>query len=137
LPVFIELGYVGGRTGCRDREQATALAARVSESPVLELRGVSGFEGLIQASSSEQVVQHVEAFLREFHDLVVDLERRAFSRGTETFLSPPGSAYFDIVVDTLGPHNFDFPVTTIPAADAISLMTPRCTSSHRPWHGVR
>jgi len=114
LPVFIELGYVGGRTGCRDREQATALAARVSESPVLELRGVSGFEGLIQASSSEQVVQHVEAFLREFHDLVVDLERRAFfSRNRDVLVSSGGSAYFDIVVDTLGPHNFDFPVTTI------------------------
>ncbi len=114
VPVLIELGYVGGRSGCRDRQQAAAVAARVAESPVLELRGVSGFEGLIQASSPEQVVPHVEAFLRELHELVVDLERKAlFSRNRDVLVSSGGSAYFDIVIDTLGPDNFDFPVTTI------------------------
>ena len=114
LPVLIELGYIGGRTGCRDHEQASAVAARVAKSPVLELRGVSGFEGLIQACSTEHVVPQVKAFLREFHDVVVDLERRAlFSRNRDVLVSSGGSAYFDIVVDTLGPDNFDFPVTTI------------------------
>ena len=43
LPVLLELGHAGGRTGCRDAEEALALARRVATSPNLLLAGLAGY----------------------------------------------------------------------------------------------
>lgn len=114
LPVLVELGYVGGRTGCRGKGEALAVADRAAGSAALELCGVAGFEGLIAAGSQQEVTKAGEAFLREMHDLVVDLERKGLlSRDRDIIVTAGGSAYFDLVVDAVGPDEFDFPVTTI------------------------
>ena len=47
LPVLVELGHAGGRTGCRDPEQAVEVARAVGRSPHLSLAGVAGYEGTI------------------------------------------------------------------------------------------
>jgi len=114
LPVLVELGYVGGRTGCRGQDEALAVAERAAGSAALALRGVAGFEGLIPGGSQQEVIQASKAFLREMHDLVVDFGRKGLLLGDrDTVVTAGGSAYFDLVVDAVGPDEFDFPVTTI------------------------
>ena len=45
LPVLVELGYPGGRTGCRDLAGAEAVARAVAQAGSLRLAGVAGYEG--------------------------------------------------------------------------------------------
>ena len=103
LQVLIELGFAGGRTGCRSVEQALALAANAGDRrDVIALRGVEGYEGLIRAPDDAQAVLLVDAFL----DTVLECahrcaERNLFAPG-EVVLSAGGSAFFDRVAAKLG-----------------------------------
>ena len=45
LRVLVELGHDDGRTGCRTRAEALAVAAAVGRAPRLQLAGVAGYEG--------------------------------------------------------------------------------------------
>jgi D-serine dehydratase len=46
LRVFVEIGFMGGRTGARTREEALAVARAVASAPGLRLAGFECFEGL-------------------------------------------------------------------------------------------
>ncbi|RYY81514.1 MAG: amino acid deaminase, partial [Comamonadaceae bacterium] len=46
--VLIEIGYAGGRTGCRSHDEAVALAARLHASPAVRLVGIESYEGTTQ-----------------------------------------------------------------------------------------
>jgi D-serine dehydratase len=46
LRVFVEIGFMGGRTGARTREEALAVARAVAGAPGLRLSGFECFEGL-------------------------------------------------------------------------------------------
>ena len=63
LQVLLEGGYPGGRTGCRSREQALAVARAVAATPELALVGIEGFEGLINRPTPAETEAAVEAFL--------------------------------------------------------------------------
>lgn len=103
LQVLVEVGFEGGRTGCRTIEQAVELARRASEQrDMIALRGVEGYEGIIQASTDEATVARVNTFL----DSVVACADRCaqenlFATG-DVLLSAGGSAFFDRVSDKLG-----------------------------------
>ena len=45
LPVLVELGHAGGRTGCRSIGEALAVGQAVAASRSLRLAGAAGFEG--------------------------------------------------------------------------------------------
>ncbi len=47
LPVLVELGIPGARTGCRSVADALAVADAVAASPALVLAGVEAFEGVV------------------------------------------------------------------------------------------
>ena len=47
LPVLVELGHPGGRTGCRSVEDAIEVARLVKRKPRLTLAGATGFEGTL------------------------------------------------------------------------------------------
>ncbi len=146
LPVLVELGYSGGRTGCRTHQEAVKVARRASASPSLELRGVAGFEGLIPAASFEEVVSKAEDYLGAMQRLVSELQASgAFSPDRDVVVSAGGSAYFDLVVAALGPGAFSFPVHTILRsgcyvthdAEMYELSSPlaaRATSSEQRLH---
>jgi D-serine deaminase-like pyridoxal phosphate-dependent protein len=87
--VLLEVGYPGGRTGCRTREEALAVA-REAAAHGLELAGVAAFEGLLEDG--------VDAFLGE-----VAAVAEALPLPPGFLLSAGGSAYFDRVVAVLGP----------------------------------
>ncbi len=98
LPVFLEGGMLGGRTGVRDLATGLRVARAVAASGgALELRGVEGFEGLV-AGTAEAKATAVRAFL----DLLVELAKACeaeelFAPG-EVILTAGGSAFYDLVL---------------------------------------
>ncbi|HVM77800.1 MAG TPA: amino acid deaminase [Stellaceae bacterium] len=98
--LLLEGGTMGGRTGCRDLAGALEVArAAAAAGPALRLRGVEGFEGLIQGKAAEETEAKVRAFL-DFLARIAEacLHENLFAPGP-IVLSAGGSAYYDLVVD--------------------------------------
>lgn len=102
LNVLVEMGYPGGRSGCRRVAQAMDVARAVhGHAGALALAGIEGFEGLLRAASNEETLSLVENLL----DAMVSLAEQCaaedlFADGT-ILLSAGGSSYFDVVVRKL------------------------------------
>lgn len=93
LPVLIELGFPGGRTGCRTAAEAHQVAAAVRRSRWLQVAGAAGFEGGIGATASAATLDAVAAYCRQLRALGEALAGSIISAG--------GSAYFDVVAREL------------------------------------
>jgi D-serine dehydratase len=91
LPVLVEVGMPGARTGCRSIEQALAVGRAVAASPRLTLAGVEGFEGLAADLAG------VDAFLDDLAAALAALEDAGLL-GPDPLVSAGGSSYFDRVV---------------------------------------
>jgi D-serine deaminase-like pyridoxal phosphate-dependent protein len=101
--VLLEIGYEGGRTGCRTFAEALDVAAALERSPALELVGTEGYEGIIAHERSDASVAAVDAFLQRLREATVELERAgAFAGRDRIIVSAGGSAFFDRVADVLG-----------------------------------
>ena len=99
LPVLVELGQPGGRTGCRSTSEALAVASAASSAGLLRLAGAAGFEGSIGAGSAEATMAAVELFCRDLRTLSDQLP--ADPAGMPHLLSAGGSAFFDIAAREL------------------------------------
>lgn len=100
LPVLVELGFPGGRTGCRTIQQAVTVAEAVSPAGSLRLAGAAGYEGGIGHDRDPATVDAVAGFCRELRKLGETL--RAMAPDPADFiLSAGGSAYFDVVAAEL------------------------------------
>jgi D-serine deaminase-like pyridoxal phosphate-dependent protein len=96
---LVELGFKGGRTGCRSTDEALVLARLVEHSTVVELGGVEAFEGLIPATGDHVASPQVDALL----DGLVLLARELAGAGEDGLVvSAGGSAHFDRVVERVG-----------------------------------
>jgi D-serine deaminase-like pyridoxal phosphate-dependent protein len=93
IPVFVELGAPGGRTGARGVGAAVEVVHAVRAAPGLRLAGVAGYEGSYGATRAPEDVDAVRRYLR---DLVAFA--RAVDAGTVT---AGGSAYPDLVAEEL------------------------------------
>jgi D-serine dehydratase len=100
--LLLEGGLMGSRTGCRTKEAALAVARAIkAASPWLALRGVEGFEGLVQGASMEEREKAVGGFVDYLIDIAAYCRRESlFAPGT-VILSAGGSAYYDIVAQRL------------------------------------
>ena len=78
LPVLVELGFDGGRTGCRTIPEAVHVAGRVASSDVLRLAGVAGYEGTICQDRSPECLARVLSYL----DRLRELTRTMIDAGT-------------------------------------------------------
>ena len=103
LGVLVELGFEGGRTGCRTIPEAVHVATRVTSSDRLRLAGVSGYEGTICQDRSPECLTRVIAYLERLRELTSTLiDTGAAPDGADPMvLSAGGSAFFDVVVDHL------------------------------------
>jgi D-serine deaminase-like pyridoxal phosphate-dependent protein len=103
LGVLVELGFEGGRTGCRTIPEAVHVATRVASSDRLRLAGVSGYEGTICQDRSPECLTRVIAYLDRLRELTSTLiDTGAAPDGADRMvLSAGGSAFFDVVVDRL------------------------------------
>jgi len=105
--VLLELGLVGGRTGCRTHEQAIALARAAHASPAVLLAGVECYEGSLASGDgardrppTEALMQRVHAVARQCAD--EGLFATAMD-GDTVIVSAGGSSIFDLVAPHLKP----------------------------------
>jgi D-serine dehydratase len=97
LQLLIEMGFEGGRAGCREIETAMQLARRIkAEEPKVVLRGVEAFEGILPVTADE-----TRAKAESLLDSVVEVARLAdgedlFGAG-DVLLTAGGSSQFDTV----------------------------------------
>jgi D-serine dehydratase len=105
LPVLVEIGHAGGRTGCRTDEQALAVAKAAQASGTLTVAGVAGYEGIISGGSERQTLTEVAAFgrrLRGLADALGDtLGDTLRITGGPRIVTAGGSAYFDVIAAEL------------------------------------
>ncbi len=101
LPVLIEVGFEGGRAGCRSVPAALAVAQAVRAASGLELRGVAGFEGLLHADTDAAQ----DAAVRRYVERIAETARALAGEGAfapgEVLLSAGGSAFFDLAATGL------------------------------------
>ncbi|WP_454790571.1 amino acid deaminase [Mycolicibacterium lutetiense] len=104
IPVLVELGAAGGRTGARSVNEASAVAERIAASDALRLAGVSGYEGSLAHDASDTSLARVRHYLED----MARLHRRIEAQGlypaeSDVYVTAGGSAYFDAVADVLAP----------------------------------
>jgi D-serine dehydratase len=110
LRVLIELGQSGGRAGLRTVESALALAREIkAANPLLSLCGVEGFEGLSQHLPETEAVPRVRALLQAILSAATIIDENGLFSGEEILLSAGGSAFYDLVAETLGCGGFRKP----------------------------
>ena len=129
IPVLLELGIPGGRTGVRTIAEGLQVARAVHASGRLVLAGVECFEGIIMTKDPAADAGAVRAWL----DALGDLARACAAEGLfgteEVLLSAGGSAYFDLVVASLGPVDLGRPSRV--------LLRSGCYLSHDAGHYQR
>ncbi len=98
LQVFLEGGWLNGRTGVRDLETGMKVARAVKQAaPHLALRGVEGFEGLTPADRTAAETQ-VRTFLDFLVQLAKACEAESLFAPGEIILTAGGSAFYDMVL---------------------------------------
>jgi D-serine dehydratase len=114
LTVLVELGYPGGRTGCRTEAEALAVARAVHGSGgALALAGVEGFEGLLRGDTHAATLALVEAFLGRMVALAEACAAEGLFAGEPVLLTAGGSSHFDVVARKLGGARLGRPVQVL------------------------
>ncbi len=99
--VLVELGFDGGRTGCRSRAGAQAVAAAVAATSTLAVIGVAGYEGGLGGERTPEVLSRVEDWCRQLLDLLEQLRADGVLAGPG-LVSAGGSAFPDAVAEVFG-----------------------------------
>ena len=102
LPVLVDLGADGGRTGARTVAEGVEVARAIAAAPTLRLAGVAGYEGALAHDASDdsraRLVEYLGKLL-ELHERLVDT--RLYPADGERVLTAGGSAYPDLVAQVL------------------------------------
>lgn len=110
LNVLVELGYEGGRTGCRSVEVALRVARAVAEQKdALNLAGIEGFEGLLRNDGAPEIIAQVNALLDGMLALAETAEAEGLLGAGEVLLSAGGSSYYDLVAAKLSKAKLERP----------------------------
>jgi D-serine dehydratase len=95
--VLIEVGFRGGRCGCRAPDLAIEIARKCNEMPLVSLCGIEGYEGLIIDDGSDTDAIAVDTYLEMLVGVLrACLFENLFEVGV-VLLSAGGSTYFDLV----------------------------------------
>ena len=116
LPVLVDVGMQGGRTGVRTVDEAVIVAEAVdAAAPTLQLAGVSFYEGVVSGdtlAARQGGVRAMTAVTREIVDRLTWLFERAGI--SEIVVSGGGSTYPDVVAAELGrPWTTSLPVRRV------------------------
>lgn len=101
LPLIVELGGAGGRTGVRSLDGALEIARAVKDSPQLRLTGVGGYEGALAHTTDEAAIAAVRGYLSNIGELHGLLQGEDLYDTDQVILTAGGSAYFDDVATVL------------------------------------
>ena len=94
IRVLTELGYPGGRTGCRDAAELTRVARAATAAHGVELAGVAAYEGGL--ASTAEVTEFLDAVR---HAAAVLAQEGLLPE--EVIVTAGGSAFFDVVAEKL------------------------------------
>ncbi|WP_246677375.1 MULTISPECIES: amino acid deaminase [unclassified Mesorhizobium] len=146
LQVLVELGYPGGRTGCRSLEEALELARSIARTKgVVVLRGIEGFEGLLKGADNMETLTLVEDFVGQMASLARLCDAENLFAADPIILSAGGSSFYDVVVKGLGGAALSRPSMVLvrsgcyithdsllyaKAVDALRERNPELASSH-------
>jgi D-serine dehydratase len=103
LPVLVEIGATGGRTGCRTDEQALEVAKAADATGTLTVAGVAGYEGYLRGETQAETLTQVSDFCRRLRGLA-DAVAAAVGVGAgrdQLIVTAGGSVYFDVVAREL------------------------------------
>lgn len=126
IPVLLELGTPGGRTGLRTPAEALALARAAAASPRVRLRGVACYEGILLGPDPSASEAAVLAWLEAMAELALRCAAEDLFETDEVLLSAGGSAYFDLVARVLTAVPLDRPFRV--------LLRSGCYLSHDAAH---
>jgi D-serine deaminase-like pyridoxal phosphate-dependent protein len=103
LCVLVEVGLLGGRTGCRSDADVTAVAREVAKHDRLALVGVSGYEGPLGHGRDDDTLDRVAHYVRRLADTLVRLDGDGLldARAEEFIVSCGGSGQVDVVTAAL------------------------------------
>jgi len=114
LPVLLEMGITGGRTGVRTVAEGLLVAAAVARSPHLALTGTSGFEGILGPLGDRPAEARVVEFLDQIVELTHAIEANGwFEPRPEVIVTAGGSAFFDHVVDRFAGVEIESPLRIV------------------------
>ncbi|MPY97906.1 MAG: hypothetical protein GEU97_07885 [Actinophytocola sp.] len=103
MPVLIELGVPGRRTGIRDTAEALDLAERVARSSQLRLAGIEGYEGVLPQRRDDEAIENARAWLSRLVELLNSADARGVFDGAEEaeeiVVTAGGSGYPDLVAE--------------------------------------
>lgn len=99
--VLLELGFPGGRTGCRSREQAMELARAVATSEYADLAGLECYEGLNAVADNGADSKMVLGLMSDLHKIALQCDDEGLFGLPQVILSAGGSAVFDLVAHNL------------------------------------
>jgi D-serine dehydratase len=114
IEVLVEIGYQGGRTGCRSVEEALQLARAIRNTRgAIALRGIEGFEGLLKGSNNVATLELVRAFLDNVVALARACDAESLYDAEKVILSAGGSSFYDVVVEKLGSAGLSKPTMVV------------------------
>ena len=96
VPVLVEVGHPGGRTGLRHDDEVLELARAVRATAGVRLLGVTAYEGGLPG------VPEVRSFLERLRGVAAAVAAAGLVDDEQVTVSVGGSAYFDVVADVLG-----------------------------------
>lgn len=99
--VLLEVGVDGGRTGCRNHEQASALANRLHASTATLLVGIECYEGLGATGQSAADEVYATALMQRVRAIALTCDAQQLFETDEILVTAGGSAIFDLVADEL------------------------------------
>lgn len=107
VPVLVDYGGPGNRTGAPTVEAAVQLAQHIHRSGHLVLAGVTGYEGALTHDIDAAALALVNDYLVRFAEVHAAIPREWYSPWTDSgeavVLTAGGSVYFDRVAAVLGP----------------------------------
>ncbi len=101
--VLLEIGFTGGRTGCRNEAEALALARRLHTSTAVQLVGIECYEGLWAKGETAADTQWVNTLMDRVDAVALQCVQEQLFDGEEIIVSAGGSAVFDLVAARLTP----------------------------------
>jgi len=110
LPVLVELGVPGRRTGARSATTALEVARAAARTATLGVVGASGYEGVLGHSRTPDMLAAVAQFCRDVRSLARELRSQDLidvdvvsqvDEEADVLVSAGGSTYFDVVAREL------------------------------------
>ncbi len=101
--VLLEIGFTGGRTGCRTEDEALALARRIHAGTAAQLVGIECYEGLWAKGESAADQAWVTTLMDRVDAVAAQCVAEQLFDAEEVIISAGGSAVFDLVAARLKP----------------------------------